>query len=108
VQCAYAYPTPQRRNTEEELGLTTYSNDPAHTLREVFAIAFDRLASEPHDTIPGLKRRYYYRGSFILLERLSPRGLAVNVKRLRRRGEPEHANLLATAWKDANGETVTP
>jgi hypothetical protein len=66
--------------------------------RALIAIAIDQLASEPHDTIPGLKRRYYYRGSFVLLEHLSPRGLAVNVERLRHCGEREHAERLAVAW----------
>jgi hypothetical protein len=51
------------------------------------AIAIDRLANEPHDAIPGLKRRYYYRGSFVLLEHLTARGLAANVERLRRGGD---------------------
>jgi hypothetical protein len=77
---------------------------PAHTMRELVAAAFDRLTSEPHDTIQGLRRRYYYRGDFVLLEHLTARGLASNVERLRRRGNPEHADRLATAWKDANGE----
>ena len=61
-------------------------------------IAIDQLASEPHDTIPGLQRRYYDRGSFVLLEHLTPRALA-DVERLRRRGEHEHADRLAAAWR---------
>jgi hypothetical protein len=73
------------------------------TMCELVAIAIDQLASEPHDTIRGLRRRYYYRGAFILLEHLTARGLAVNVARLRRRSEDEHADRLAAAWKDANG-----
>jgi hypothetical protein len=75
----------------------------ARTMRELVAAAFDRLASEPHDTIQGLRRRYYYRGAFVLLEHLTARGLAVNVARLRHCGEGEHADRLAAAWKDANG-----
>jgi hypothetical protein len=69
----------------------------------IVAIAIDRLANEPNDTIQGLQRRYYYRGCFVLLEHLSARGLAVNVARLRRRGEHAHAEALALAWKDCNG-----
>jgi hypothetical protein len=71
------------------------------TLRGLMAEIFDRLANEPHDMIPGLRRRYYYRGNFVLLEALTARGLAVNVDRLRRRGELEHADRLA-GWRDAN------
>jgi hypothetical protein len=78
-------------------------NDDARMMRKLVAAAFDRLVSEPHDTIPGLRRRYYYRGGFVLLEHLTARGLAANIERLRRRGEPEHADRLAAAWKDANG-----
>jgi hypothetical protein len=71
----------------------------AETLRAVVASALDRLANEPHDTIPGLCRRYYYRGAFVLLEHLSERGLEANVKRLHQRGEHEHADKLATSWR---------
>ena len=60
--------------------------------------AIERLANDPHDTIPGLRRRYYYRGAFVLLEHLSARGLGLNVKRLRRRGEYDHADKLITAF----------
>jgi hypothetical protein len=67
------------------------------TMRSLMAGIFERLATEPHDTIQGLRRRYYYRGAFVLLEHLSPRGLAVNVERLRRSGEHEHAEKLAVA-----------
>ena len=62
--------------------------------------AVDLLANEPHDTIAGLKRRYYYRGKFILMEHLSPKALDWNVKRLKRR-EPEHAARLSEAWNAA-------
>jgi hypothetical protein len=71
------------------------------TMRDLVTIAIDRLESEPHETIAGLRRRYYYRGSFILLEHLSAKGLAFNVERLRRRGELEHAARLAEAWNAA-------
>jgi hypothetical protein len=64
----------------------------AAELRALVVVAINRLANEPHDTVPGLRRRYYYRGNFILLEHLSERALTVNVKRLRRRGEHEHAD----------------
>lgn len=75
----------------------------ADTLRNVMGEIFARLANEPHDTIPGLRRRYYYRGAFVLLEYLSARGLAANVERLRRRGEHGHADKLAAAWNDHGG-----
>jgi hypothetical protein len=74
----------------------------AAPIRTIIAITIDQLASEPHDTIPGLKCRYYYRGSFVLLEHLSPRGLAVNAERLRRRGERDHADKLEKVWRAAN------
>jgi hypothetical protein len=80
--------------------------DNESTMRELLGIAIDLLANEPHDKISGLKRRYYYRGGFVLLEKLTPRGLAKNIDRLRRRGEIEHADQLAAAWKDANGEVA--
>ena len=67
----------------------------------IVAIAIDRLANEPHDTIQELRRRYYYRGAFVLLEHLTARGLAVNVARLRRRGEHAHAEALALASSQA-------
>jgi hypothetical protein len=70
--------------------------------REILiSAAIDQLSNEPHDTIPGLRRRYYYRGSFVLLEHLTPRGLSTNVERLRRRGEAEHATRLEAAWNEA-------
>ena len=70
-------------------------------MRQSMDIIIERLANEPHDTIPGLKRRYYWRGAFVLAEHLTPRGLAANVARLRRRGENEHADLLAETWNAA-------
>ena len=73
-------------------------------LPALMARVVDRLESEPHDTIRGLRRRYYnYRGGFTLLEHLTPYALARNVKRLRRRGEAEHADKLEAAWRAANG-----
>jgi low affinity Fe/Cu permease len=72
-------------------------------VREVIA----QLEREPHDTILGLKRRYFYRRNFVLLEHLTARGLAANVERLRRRGEGEHAHRLAAAWKHSNFPTVS-
>src|SRR5262249_59424681 len=69
----------------------------------IVAIAIDRLANEPHDTIQELRRPYYYRGAFGLLEHLTARGLAVNVARLRRRGEHAHAEALALASSQAAG-----
>jgi hypothetical protein len=74
----------------------------ARTMRELVATTFDQLAHEPHDTIQGLRHRYYYRGNFVLLEHLTARALAANVERLRRRGVSDHADRLAAAWKDAN------
>jgi len=63
-------------------------------LARLVGIVIEQLANEPHDTIPGLRRRYYYRGNFVLLEHLTARGLAVNVARLRRRGEHDYADRL--------------
>jgi hypothetical protein len=63
-------------------------------LRFILETAFERLAKEPHPTIAGLRRRYYYRGKFTLMEQLSPKALAWNVKRLSRR-EPDHAARLS-------------
>jgi hypothetical protein len=71
-----------------------HDNDAQRELRFLFKTAWELLANEPHPTIPGLRRRYYYRGKFWLMECLSPRALAWNVERLRRR-EPEHAARLA-------------
>jgi hypothetical protein len=72
-------------------------------LRELVSIAIERLANEPHDAVPGLKRRYYYRGSFVLLEHLSERGINVVAARLRRRGELDHADLMIKTWRAAIG-----
>jgi hypothetical protein len=55
----------------------------------------------PGPAIAGLRRRYYYRGAFVLMEHLSPKALAWNVKRLSRR-EPEHADRLSRAWHAAS------
>jgi hypothetical protein len=50
-----------------------------------------------------LHRRYYYRGSFVLLEHLTPRGLETNARRLRQRGEFEHASKLdEQVWAQAH------
>jgi hypothetical protein len=67
-------------------------------------IAIDLLSNEQHGAIPGLKRRYYYRGSFVLLEHLTPRGIAVVTERLRRRGESEHAECLRIRWALSQGK----
>ena len=75
-------------------------------MTDAIAMAIDRLANEPHDTIQGLRRRYYYRGNFVLLEHLTAHGLAVNVEQLRHRGDSAHAEALAVAWNDANGRPL--
>jgi hypothetical protein len=71
--------------------------DEKDELRFIMTTVIDRLANDPHPTIAGLRRRYYYRGVFTLMEYLTPKGLAWNIKRLSRR-EPEHAARLAEAW----------
>ena len=48
-------------------------------LRFILETAFELLAKEPHPTIAGLRRRYYYRGKFTLMEHLSPKALAWNI-----------------------------
>jgi hypothetical protein len=58
--------------------------------------AVNLLENTPHDTLNGLRQRYYYRGGFILLEHLSPKALASNIARLRQRGKHEHAERLRT------------
>jgi hypothetical protein len=77
----------------------TENNRQSRSTQALVAIAIEQLATEPHDTILGLFRRYYYRGNFVLLEHLTARGLAKNIERLRRRGEDEHAERLQAAWK---------
>src|SRR5262249_16623483 len=67
----------------------------------IVAIAIDRLANEPHGTIQELPRRYYFPGAFVLPEHPTARGVAVNVARLRRRGEHAHAEALALASSQA-------
>ena len=66
-------------------------------MKALFAEAFKQLESRPHATLPGLRERYYYRGNFTLLEALSPKAVAWNVARLRRKGEHEHAARLEQA-----------
>jgi hypothetical protein len=83
-------------NTEQ-----TLMKEQEQLMKTLMASIFDKLENEPHDDISGLRRRYYYRGGFWLLECLTPRGLAVNVERLRRRGEIEHADRLSAAWHAA-------
>jgi hypothetical protein len=95
-----------RQAAPAELGITDTGGNAsgnlpqasAGELRQAIGFAIDKLANEPHDQIIGLKRRYYYRGGFVLLEKLTPRGLAKNVERLRRRGESEQAARLVAAW----------
>jgi hypothetical protein len=67
-------------------------------MKALLAAAFAALESRSHDTLGGLRQRYYYRGSFILLEHLTPKGLATNIARLRRLGEHEHAEKLQS-WQ---------
>jgi hypothetical protein len=54
-----------------------------------------QMESRPHASLPGLRERYYYRGNFVLLEALTPKAVAWNVARLRRKGEHEHSERLA-------------
>jgi hypothetical protein len=75
------------------------------TMKELLAAAFTALESRPHDTLGGLRQRYYYRGSFILLEHLTPKGLATVIARLRRRGEHEHAEMLH-GWQDSREDAA--
>ena len=77
-------------------------------MRQLVAIAVECLANAPHETIPGLKRRYYYRGNFVLLEWLSQKGLDTNIARLRKRGESEHAARLLEAWTTARQIGAAP
>ncbi|MFZ0457126.1 MAG: hypothetical protein WAM17_01510 [Rhodoplanes sp.] len=77
-------------------------------MRQMVAIAIARLANAPHETIPGLKRRYYYRGNFVLLEWLSQKGLDTSVASLRKRGEGAHADRLIEAWTAARQDGRAP
>jgi hypothetical protein len=72
----------------------TTSDPVREQMKELLAAAFTALESRPLDTLGGLRQRYYYRGSFILLEHLTPKGLATVIARLRRLGEHEHAEKL--------------
>jgi hypothetical protein len=70
-------------------------------MKTLMGMAISQLESRPHPTLPGLRERYYdYRGSFTLLEHLTPKAIARNVARLRRKGEHEHAAAL-DAWSTA-------
>jgi len=71
----------------------------------VMDAVFERLVNTRHDALEGLRERYYYRGSFILLEHLSSKALAWNITRLRRRGEHEHAEKLE-AWRRVREESA--
>jgi hypothetical protein len=68
-----------------------------HEMKMLMGEVFRQLESDPHPTLPGLRRRYYWRGNFRLIEYLTPKAVAWNVARLRRLGEHEHADRLQTA-----------